>query len=540
MNMQHARLTRPNFLIFITDQQRADHLGCYGNATVRTPHIDELARMGTRFDRAYVANPVCMPNRGSIMTSRMPSVHGARSNGVPLPLESVTFADLLGEAGYHTALIGKSHLQNMEDVPSLLPLRPPEPGTQPSQRYAEARRETGDPALYEQERRSSWERPDHRMSLPYYGFQDVVLCNNHADECFGDYLRWLQKDHPDLAQKLGRQYGLRDPRYIAPQAWRTQLDEFTYPTHFVASQASHWIRQHVEAHEDQPFALMCSFPDPHHPWTPPGRYWDMYDPADMPVPKSMRSGGEPPPHVRWLMEERRSGQAKLEGPRLFAASAREVQEMIALTYGMITNIDDRVGMVMETLRATKADDNTVVIFTSDHGDLMGDHGIVLKGPLHYQGLIRVPLIWREPQGSAATSSQVRGDLVSSIDLPASILQRASIAPPNGIQGRPLVTPTGMQRATSRDAVLIEENQQRAYLGFEKPVRVRTIVTTTHRLSLFSEGVWGELYDLLVDQDELVNLWDEPSAQTTKSVLLQRLGQLLIEHSDTSPRPTHLA
>ena len=106
---------RPNFLIFITDQHRADHLGCYGNPVVKTPNIDALASAGQRFERAYVATPVCMPNRGSIMTGRMPSAHGARSNGIPLPLESVTFADLLAEAGYRTALIGKSHLQNMED-----------------------------------------------------------------------------------------------------------------------------------------------------------------------------------------------------------------------------------------------------------------------------------------------------------------------------------------------------------------------------------------------------------------------------------------
>jgi len=121
---------RPNFLIFITDQHRADHLGF--NPIVRTPNIDALARGGVCFDRAYVATPVCMPNRGSIMTSRMPSIHGARSNGVPLPLEAVTFADLLGEFGYRTALVGKSHLQNMEDAPPLLKTPESRAGTQKS------------------------------------------------------------------------------------------------------------------------------------------------------------------------------------------------------------------------------------------------------------------------------------------------------------------------------------------------------------------------------------------------------------------------
>jgi arylsulfatase len=530
----------PNFLVFITDQHRADHLGCYGNPIVRTPHIDTLAANGTRFEKAYVANPVCMPNRGSMMTGRLPSIHGGRGNGVPLPLESVTFVDLLSEAGYKTALIGKSHLQNMEDRPPALPPRSLDPALHPSAKYPEARRTNITSAAYRQELRSSWENPDHQLSLPYYGFQEVILCNHHADECFGDWLRWLQKEHPAFANRLGREHGQRDPRFVAPQAWHTQLDENLYPTHYIADQTARWITQHVATQPTQPFAVVCSFPDPHHPWTPPGRYWDQYDPAAMPLPPSLTDGRDPPPHVRWLQEERKNGDAKLDGPRLFAATAREVQEMTALTYGMISNIDDRIGLVMEALRATGADQDTVVIFTADHGDLMGDHGIVLKGPLHYQGLVRVPFIWREPQQANPPAAAVRKDLVSSIDLATSILSRAGIAPPNGVQGRPLFSPQGEIQMSARDAVLIEETQQRAYLGFTQQVRVRTLVSSTHRLSLFAEGNWGELYDLAADPHEMFNLWDQPEAQAAKTALMQRLLQLLIEYSDTSPGPTHLA
>lgn len=138
---------QPNFLVFVTDQQRADHLGCYGNNIVRTPHIDGLAAAGTRFERAYVANPVCMPNRGSMMTGRMPTNHGTRGNGIPLPLESVTFADVLAEFGYRTALIGKSHLQNMEDKPPALPPRTVEPGIRESRAYPEAVRDATPPRV---------------------------------------------------------------------------------------------------------------------------------------------------------------------------------------------------------------------------------------------------------------------------------------------------------------------------------------------------------------------------------------------------------
>src|SRR6266545_901878 len=112
--------TRPNFLFLITDQHRADHLGCYGNAIVRTPHIDSIAARGVTFDKFYVANPICMPNRATYMTGRMPSVHGVRHNGLPLSLDAVVFTDILRAAGYRTALIGKSHLQNMEDMAPML------------------------------------------------------------------------------------------------------------------------------------------------------------------------------------------------------------------------------------------------------------------------------------------------------------------------------------------------------------------------------------------------------------------------------------
>src|SRR3954449_2948697 len=116
--MTASRPSRSNFLLFITDQHRADFLGCYGHPVLRTPHIDAIAARGTAFDRFYVATPVCMPNRASLMTGRMPSVHGARANGIPLSRSQHTFVELLAAAGYRTALIGKSHLQNFNGMPA--------------------------------------------------------------------------------------------------------------------------------------------------------------------------------------------------------------------------------------------------------------------------------------------------------------------------------------------------------------------------------------------------------------------------------------
>lgn len=528
---------KPNFLIFVTDQHRADHLGCYGNRTVKTPNIDALAHRGYRFDRAYVANPVCMPNRGSMMTGRMPTVHGARSNGVPLPLDAVTFADVLSEFGYRTALIGKCHLQNMEDAAALLPPQKIDVGLTSAKGHPQATRDARASVLYEQEMQGSWANPAHEFTLPYYGFQDMVLCNGHGDECFGDYTRWLEANHPDVAGRVGREHGARDPAYCAPQAWRTPLSEDQYTTHFIAEQTCVWLRKRNQTEPDLPFAVMCSFPDPHHPWTPPGKYWDMYDPQQMPEPPQSEART---PMEQWLIAERDAGKASRQGARIFAPTAREIREIMALTYGMITNIDDRIGMVMQTLQDCGVADNTVVIFVSDHGDLMGDHNAMLKGPMHYQGLVRVPFIWSEPGGGAGGQMVVRDDLVSSIDLASTILGRAGIAPPNGNQGTALFGPDGQPRPSGRRAVLIEENQQRAYLGFDKPVQVRTLVTKSHRMSVFQDDAYGELYDLVADPHEMHNLWSLAEHQTLRCELLDAMVRQLIAHAETSPRPTRVA
>ena len=112
---------QPNFLLIITDQQRADHLGCYGNPIVKTPNIDRLATRGTKFDHFYVATPICMPNRATLMTGRMPSLHGARQNGIPLSLNATTFVEIMRSAGYQTALFGKCHLQSISGAAPTVP-----------------------------------------------------------------------------------------------------------------------------------------------------------------------------------------------------------------------------------------------------------------------------------------------------------------------------------------------------------------------------------------------------------------------------------
>jgi arylsulfatase A-like enzyme len=315
------------------------------------------------------------------------------------------------------------------------------------------------------------------------------------------------------------------------------MPEEFYPTSYIAERTIARIEECAE--DNRPFLMQCSFPDPHHPFTPPGRYWDMYRASDMPLPAAWHvDPNDVPPHVRHLFAERDSGKAVKNSPALFACTEAEVRPLIALTYGMITMIDDAVARILAALERSGHADNTIVIFTSDHGDLMGDHQLMLKGPVHYQGVVRVPFIWRE-----TAERRVRGrrdGLAATIDIPRTILERAGVAPFNGMQGVSFMPAIMDGKPAPRDAVLIEEEGQRTYMGFADRIRMRTLVTTTHRLSLYEGVDWAELYDLAADPHEMRNLWDKPEAGEIQREMLERLAREMIAASETSPAPTGLA
>ena len=232
----------PNFILFITDQQRADFLGCYGHPVLRTPHIDSIAVKGTMFARFYVASPVCMPNRASLMTGRMPSVHGVRSNGIPLSMNAVTFVDLLRDAGYHTALIGKSHLQNFTSWPPIVKRRPAREGyREPSGDLVQALRNDLSHRAYEQETPEYWNVKDARIQTPFYGFDHISLVRAHGDEAGGDYDRWLAERAPKAKALLGPKNSLAHD-YTVSQAYRTAIPEELYPTAFIGDRAQAYLQ----------------------------------------------------------------------------------------------------------------------------------------------------------------------------------------------------------------------------------------------------------------------------------------------------------
>lgn len=516
---------RPSFILFITDQHRADFLGCYGHPVLKTPNIDAIAAEGTQYDRFYVSSPVCMPNRASLMTCRLPSSHGVRMNGIPLDHRNVTFVELLRDAGYDTALIGKSHLQVIGGNPAMMKRPTPKPGYHAAHaELSEAIRHDLASVAYRSETPEYWAQPDARVPTPFYGFDHVELITGHGDRLGGDYRRWLLDRCPEADSMTGTANQLPHD-YTCPQAVRTALPEDLYSTVYVAERAEAWLK--VRKGSDRPFFLMVSFPDPHHPFNPPGRYWDIYSPDDMPVPEAFaRTDWTPPPHVAGMHVQRAEGEAALKGMGTISVSAREAQEAQALTCGMIALIDEAVGRV----RAAPGADKAVQIFTSDHGDHLGDHKLMLKGAEHYEQITRVPFLWSDPEDPVSARTDAMGQ---THDIGPTILDRARVAPAIGMQGISLLD-------QNRKVALIQYEHQKTNPGIGQGPRVHSLRYENWRLSLIAGVDWGELYDLAADPGEFTNLWYSADHAAIRAELIERLARAEIDAIDRAPFPVSQA
>lgn len=517
---------RPNFLLLITDQQRADWLGCYGHPVLKTPNIDALAATGMRFDNFHVASPVCMPNRASLLTGRYPSLHGLRYNGCVLPENANTFVDLLSDAGYHTAAIGKSHLQPFTDLP------PIGKSIDQIRRTPEAWKAAGSNVYQEGPRRYQIEGR-YELRTPYYGYSYVDMVTNHGDRCGGHYQQWFRNTAADWQT-------LHDPanelahNYSCPQAYRTPIPERLYPTAYVRDRAVDYIKSRTG--EDAPFFAFVSFPDPHHPFNPPGKYWDMYSPDQFEVTLPYDAHQNPTPPMRWLYDNWKNGGAQTTPQTAMMLDEQPLKEAMALTAGMMAFIDDAVGEICGALESSGQLENTVICYSSDHGDYLGDFNMLLKGALPFRGITRVPFIWSDPSDRKADQTDA---LCSTVDLAATILDRAGLKPFNGNQGHSFLSVlNGLEGP--RDEALIEYNDGGNRLGFDAPARVRSLITNAWRYTVYKDQLWGELYDLRNDPCETHNLWDSPANQKERARLSERLTHHLIAQMDESPLADRIA
>ena len=477
---------RMNVLFFITDQQRADHLSCAGNTVLKTPHIDSIGNGGIRFTKYFCATPICMPNRGSFFTGSYPSVHGTRSNGINLNPDIPTISGILKNQGYHTVSIGKTHF-NFYAFP------------------------------YKKKKDHSLEVIPYWMSgklkspfpTPYYGFDEVKLTVGHGDVCAGHYLEWLEEIGYDKLDFLKN-------RLIAiyENYYETVLPEELYPSTYITDQTVEFLERYSEGqYGDKPFFMHCSYNDPHHPVCPPGRYMDMYGPNDIKLPDNFEDGKNLLNH-EFLGEILRDSRF----PHLLPQKVDEetAKTFTALTYGSIALIDDGIGKILKALENRGLAENTMVIFTSDHGDYCGDHGLILKGPAHYRSIINMPLLWKVP---GITKTGVSDSLIDTVDLPKTILNLLGVREklhPEGFQGYDVTSILTNPADKVRERLLIEHDEE---IVSDRIFRGRTLITEKHRLSLY-EGFekMGDIFDYENDPSEIDNLWSKN--RDLKNILIE--------------------
>ncbi|MFC0392865.1 sulfatase family protein [Paenibacillus mendelii] len=416
------RSKRPNVLIIHTDQQRYDSLGCTGNLHAITPHIDKLAAEGTLFHRHVTAHPVCMPSRASFFTGRYPNASGVYANGVALPRKThvtahpmnagaqvqaeaishvPTMPDAFSEAGYRTAAIGKLHF-TCTNGPR-------------SSRFEESR------IRWSEEDMSAW-------SGPYYGFDQVELTIGHGEDYTGHYGSWLRKTYPEVAEKV-RSGSFRGS---GPAKWTL------YPSVVpVEAHSSTWIADRAIAYlnsaadQVEPFFLFLGFPDPHFPFTPPAELAERFqDRGTMAYQERAAGTGGVPSPVRKLYEGDKLQNAVRYGDG-FVHKARQ------FTDAMIHLIDISVGRIRETLQHLGLDENTIIVYTSDHGDYLGDYGLVFKANYGSKTLNHVPFMMKVPKKLAELPKECHAAM-SNTDVMPTLCQLAGVPVPDGVQGRSVV------------------------------------------------------------------------------------------------------
>jgi arylsulfatase A-like enzyme len=525
---------RPNVLFFIADQLRADHVGFGGNPIVRTPNLDALAARSVVFENATVANPTCMPNRASLMTGRWPSAHGTRCNGITLDPLTQTVPGSLAASGYRTVGVGKLHHQNMgwEFEPhQAKEIRATDPMLlDPS--VGDARRPGFAPGWDRWENRDAHDERFIGLPADYYGYQHVDLVIGHGDRPGGHYVHWARERGID-PEALGGA-GNSASRYGGwDQVYQTAIPADVHPTSYVSEKAIEHLKD--AAGQDQPFFMFVSFPDPHHPFSPPEGYSDLYDPDALPLPLGFdQDHSASPPHIQAMMERR--GHPNPDPTMTWAATEEQYRHAAAAQYGLITMMDEHIGRILDELERQGLAEDTIIVFTSDHGDLFGDHGLMLKHFVHYRAVTNVPLLLHVP-GTPAARTQA---LVSSADLAPTLLELTGATPYRGIQGRSLVPLLQGAAEGHREALLVEEEQPFGLDGLPGPVRMRTIITAEGRLTqYFGTGV-AELYDHRTDPGELLNRAGDPAFAELEGRLLRAMLDEMAAVADEGTAPTAAA
>jgi arylsulfatase len=463
---------RPNVLWICTDQQRFDTIGALGNPHVSTPNIDKLVAGGTAFTHAYCQSPICTPSRASFLTGRYPSaVHvNGNGNGV-FPENPPLVTKILSDAGYDCGLVGKLHLS------------------------------------------SAFGRVEARVDDGYRYWQ-----YSHAPrddwETGHEYADWVRSKGKVLGELT------KSPEGVPAEYHQTT---------WCAEKTIEFMQEAREA--NTPWLVSVNIYDPHPPFNPPQSYRDQFDANEMPGALFQESDLDQQKKLEGLdfqSKGRNPEELDIKSPIVPHTQTRGLVEpdgpggrdhrtLQAAYYAMIKQVDDQVGRMMTELEASGQLENTLVIFMSDHGETLGDHGLIQKGCRFYEGLVRVPLIlsWTGKVKAGA----VCDGLTELHDVTATIMEAAGEDIPTYFHGRSLLPiATGESKGPHRDFVRCEYYDA---LDLSDGTLATMYRDATHKLSVYHGHDLGELYDLVNDPDEFDNLWDDPDHQTLKLQLMQK-------------------
>ncbi len=487
-----------NILFITSDQQRAD---CYGfeGRKVKTPHLDEMARNGTRFSSCITPNLVCQPSRSSILTGLLPRTHGVSDNGIDLPAATGEsgFAGTLSRHGHATGLIGKAHFTTSH---TFSPTGTPECRESSAQYGAD------------------WDGP-------YMGFDHVeLMLEGHngfppmKPPLGQHYERWYHADGQGEERTALYRKAL-PPLTDAHETWNSAMPVAWHNSSWIADRTIDYLR----SNKDQRFCVWASFPDPHHPFDAPEPWCRLHHPDEVDLPRHRELDLDRRP---WWHRASLEGKPQMANERLRSfrekssrtphQSERQLRDLIANYYGMISLIDHQVGRLKLALRDLDLLDNTLIVYSTDHGDWLGDHGLLLKGPMAYEGLLRVGLLC---EGPGVPKGKVVRDPVSTLDLAQTFCDYAGASLPPHVHSRSL-RPLIETESASRDFALSEWDLRASRCGVD--LALCTVRTESLKLTVEANSGAGELYDLVNDPDEMVNRFGDPAYATQQKMLVDMM------------------
>jgi arylsulfatase A-like enzyme len=475
---------RPNIVFIMTDQQRWDCVGANGNALIKTPNLDRIAASGANFTHAFVASPVCVPSRVSFFTGRYAHAHRNRVNYTPLDRDEILLQTRLKNMGYQTAAVGKLHLT------------PPTP--------MEARRT---------------------------GFDFVELHDSVAFTArWSDYVKWRETNDP---HKYIGYHAIATDIQPGKNPYRAALDtEFT-ETAWTGQRARYWLNR--LAKDSEPFFLFVSFWKPHPPFDVAQPYDSMYDQVEIPIPDTVTALDVEHLPLPLQVLAMRNGAPQIDPERL--------QWAYRSYYGTISHVDHEIGLILDALEASGESANTILVFSSDHGEQLYEHGINGKN-CFFEPSVRVPFMLSQPGRIFPAQHDV---LVETIDLLPTLFELIGVAEPNEFQGRslaPLISEMG--REYEPHTAVFSENvipevitngitdmpfeKGRGVGGIRHP-DAKMIRTVRWKYCYYPDG-YDELYDIQADPFERVNLVDRAELREVVLDMRTQLLNWLINSTET--------